>query len=280
MTDCNITYLYSKKYLEFKVLIMKSDNIIKLMTFSDIRTNILLQLLETPSSLTDLKDILKITSANISPRIRELEKGNLISKRGNHYCLSPIGAILTKKLCSMISLSMLLEEKASYFDDHDLEPIPPCMLSRIEEIRKSEVIHNTLENTTAIDDLIFDNLLKSKSVKVILPIFNQHYLDIFSSIARKNLPVTIILTERISKVVEKNFNDQLVCFKSNNVDLFVINDVKLALIVTDSFLSLSLFGKNTYIYNQSNLVSSDRSSLNWGDELFEHYIRKAEKIKL
>lgn len=53
---------------------MKSDSLLKFITFSDIRKDIMFKMLEGPMSLAKLKEHFGVTSSDIIPRIKELEK--------------------------------------------------------------------------------------------------------------------------------------------------------------------------------------------------------------
>ncbi|MDI6898186.1 transcriptional regulator FilR1 domain-containing protein [Methanocella conradii] len=60
--------------------------------------------------------------------------------------------------------------------------------------------------------------------------------------------------------------------------MYVVDEARLALAVTDSFLALSLFNDSGF-NAQTSLVSREESALKWGEELFEYYRRRSKEVK-
>ncbi|MDD5617348.1 MAG: DUF1724 domain-containing protein, partial [Candidatus Methanoperedens sp.] len=56
-------------------------------------------------------------------------------------------------------------------------------------------------------------------------------------------------------------------------------DIRLACVVTDVFFSISLFYKNGVFDSRKDLVSFDGSALAWGEELFNYYRERSQKIE-
>jgi predicted transcriptional regulator len=66
----------------------------------------------------------------------------------------------------------------------------------------------------------------------------------------------------------------------NNTSLYILDgDIKFAFVVTNKFLSLSLFFKNGIFDAQRDLISLDKSALKWGEALFNYYKERSEEIK-
>lgn len=259
---------------------MKSDSLLTYVISSWVRKGLMFQLLEEPKSLTELKEHLGISSSNIIPRIKELENKNLVVRYDGKYCLTSTGVILAKKVQMADNLTVLLEWNGQFLNEHDLKSIPENSLWRIDELADSKLVKNGIEDTAATDNAVFDNLIKSKSIVGISPVFNTYYPESFLSMARQNVPVSIILTDRIFKKVEKECSGALQAYlELDNAKLYVIDDARLALVVTDTFLALSLPHKTGQLDTQSCLVSFEESALKWGMELFEYYKLKSKAIK-
>jgi len=258
---------------------MKSDSLLTYVTSSGVRKGLVFQLLEEPRSLTELREHLGISSSNIIPRIKELENKNLVVKDKGKYSLALIGVILAKKVQMVDNLTVLLERNGQFLNEHDLTWTPENLLWRIDELTDCNLVKNVIEDTTATYNVVFGNLIKSKSIVGISPIFNSNYPGFFLSMARQNIPVSIILTDMIFKKVEKDHPDALQAYlECDNAKLYVINDARLALVVTDTFLALSLPHKNGQLDTQTCLVSFEKSALKWGMELFEYYKQRSKEI--
>jgi predicted transcriptional regulator len=65
-----------------------------------------------------------------------------------------------------------------------------------------------------------------------------------------------------------------------NLNLWILNEVKLALTVTDKHLSLGLYTKNGGYDPLIDLVSEDYDAIVWGNTLFKYYRKKSDKIEL
>ena len=63
-----------------------------------------------------------------------------------------------------------------------------------------------------------------------------------------------------------------------NTELYVIDDVKLAFVVTDVFFSMSLFFNPDTYDPRDDLIGYEESALKWGSDLFDHYMARSRKI--
>ncbi len=83
---------------------MKAKGLLSLVAFSERRRDILFMLQEEPKTLKEIKDYFKITSPEIIPQIRKLQKDNLIYQEGKEYFLTEVGEIVTESLTSCSGL--------------------------------------------------------------------------------------------------------------------------------------------------------------------------------
>ncbi len=245
---------------------MMSDSLLAYVESSKVRKGLILRLLEEPGSLHELREHLGIPSSNIIPRVRELENKYLVVKDDGKYCLTFAGVIVAKKVRAADNLTVLLERNGQFLNGHDMMPIPEVLLLRIDELGDSKSVKDDTENVAATHNAVFDNIKKSKSIYGISSVFNKYYPEYFLSIARQCIPVSIILTDRIYKKVEKECSDALRAYlKLDNAKMYVIDDARLTLTVTDKFLAFSLPHEAGHLDTQSCLISFEKSALNWGD---------------
>lgn len=231
-------------------------------------------------ALSELKGHLEATSSEIIPRIKDLEKKNVIYKDGDKYRLTPLGMILAKKVQMMVNLSGLLEENARFINDHDLSAIPEHLLYRMDELGKCMLVECSVDNIAATYWTVLDYLSKSQVIKGISPMCDPYYPEYFLKVAQLKKPVTIILTRNIFDKIEKEYAETLQAYlKCDNAKLCVIDDARLAFAVTDKFVSISLYHKNGNFDALTNLISFERSAIAWGEELFEYYMQKSVEIK-
>lgn len=101
---------------------MKSSSLLNYITSSYVRKDTLYRLLEEPLSLAELRGLFNLSSSYLIPRLKELEKENLICRDDGKYRLTFIGETFAKKLRETDGLFGLLEGHAKFFNDHDLSP--------------------------------------------------------------------------------------------------------------------------------------------------------------
>ncbi len=164
-------------------------------------------------------------------------------------------------------------------NSHDMSVFPENLQDSIDMLGDCMVIQNNMLDINATYREIVEKLSMPSSLKGISPIFDAHFTEVVVSIALRNAPTSIILTRDIYEIVAEKYEDALRAFLScENARLYVVDEARLALAVTDSFLALSLF-KDGGFDAQTNLMSFEESALKWGEELFEYYKQGARKIK-
>ena len=111
---------------------------------------------------------------------------------------------------------------------------------------------------------------------IFLPSFPKMFLEI----ARKNIPVSIIITPNVFFKVKNEHGAEIEEFvKYRHTSFHVYDNAKVSFAVTDSFLSLSIFFKNGTFDTRNDLVGFDSYSIKWGEDLFKHYKENSIEIK-
>lgn len=239
----------------------------------------MLQLLEGPTSLAELRNHLNITSSNLIPQLNKLKTANLVTKDNGRLCLTFTGTVLAKHLGMIDTLMRLIEVNEQFFNEHDLSPIPESMLQRVGELEGCKLIENSMENITATFTEVIDIISKSRHVSIISPTSDNYYPKFILSIAERKIPVSVILTENIfRKITNENTYSLKAYLGHDNARLYVVDDARLSFTVTDIFSSLSLY-KNGSFDASTSLVSLDKSGIKWGEDLFEYYRQKSKEIR-
>ena len=60
--------------------------------------------------------------------------------------------------------------------------------------------------------------------------------------------------------------------------IYLIDELKIAFTVTDTFLSLGLFTLDGRYDVTMDLVSEDKKALKWGLDLFEYFRKKSRRV--
>jgi predicted transcriptional regulator len=258
---------------------MEPKSLLTYVSNSSVRKGILYKLFENPMALAELREYFCVTSADLIPRLKELEKLNLTSRKDGAYHLTLTGKITVKMLMREDRVSSIIENHGSYLNDHDLEAIPENLLYSLDQLTDCKLVNNEINDINAIQREIFDNLSRSNIINGILPIFDHTYMEFFTSIACKESQLSLILTESVLKKIKEYNENFLNTFLSHNTRLYVISDSRLALYVTDTFLSIALFNKHGEFDAKTNFMSFEKSAQGWGRELFKFYRRQSKEIK-
>jgi predicted transcriptional regulator len=67
--------------------------------------------------------------------------------------------------------------------------------------------------------------------------------------------------------------------KNEKLTIFLNEDLKVALAVTDKCISLGLFNLNEEYDYRTDLVSFSQRAIDWGEELFSHALKKSVRFQ-
>lgn len=249
------------------------------MTFSEKRKDILFLLERAPSTLSEIRDHFNVSSPEISPRIKEMESANLIQRIDKHYHITSIGKAIIKHYKPFLDILETIEKNESFWSEHLVDDIPQSLLERLADLGECEVIADPLENIYESHKIFQQNIIKSTTLKGVSTIFIPSYPDFFVGLAKNKMPAEIVLTEKVFFKVVSEHRDKLQVFlDSPSSELYIIEDARVAFVVTDYFFSLSLFYANGSYDPRNDPVGYDESALKWGNDLFEYYKGMSRKI--
>jgi len=110
---------------------MKSSGLLSVLTFSEKRKDLLFFIEEEPRTLSQIREYFKVSSPEISPRIKEMVASNLIVKDEKKYHITPIGKVASKYLKPLIKTLDSIERNDDFWKEHLLDGIPQKLLDRI-----------------------------------------------------------------------------------------------------------------------------------------------------
>ncbi len=258
---------------------MKSKGLLSILTFSEKRKDLLFLLEEKSCTLADIREHFNVSSPEISPRIKEMLDYDLIEKADKEYRLTPIGKAIITHFRPFLEIIATIEKNEAFWQQHYLEDIPQTMLDNLMDLKDCEVVSDSIENIYESHKTFTENISRSSYLKGVSSIFIPTYPDFFAGLAERNIPISLVLTEKVFSKVRDEHREKLDFYmESPHTELYVIDDVKLAFVVTDVFFSMSLFFNQDTYDPMDDLVGYDESALKWGCDLFEHYKEVSRKI--
>jgi predicted transcriptional regulator len=249
----------------------------------NLRTETLISLTEGKKDLNDLRKDLNVGSTTISHSLRELEENKLIQEDAErYYFLTNIGKIIANGLIDLNDTTETLYTFESFWLEHDLSTIPDQLLDTLGQLKDSRIISGTPVLIFKAYETVINLLRDAKKIKVISSILIPDIKLLFDMlVAEKDM--RIILTadalypsieavglEQVSKAIEKNF--KLHMLRQNlKIGFFA---------VTDRFMAFVPYRLDGTFDWSSDLLSCNKTAIDWGLALFDHYNELAESVDL
>jgi predicted transcriptional regulator len=258
---------------------VKSEGLLSALTFSEKRKEILFLLEESPKTLSEIKTYFNLTSTEVLHRLREMENVNMILKQEELYQLSSMGKIAALHYKPFLDTLASIEANEDFWRNHDLEKIPETLLCRIKELKDCRIIKDENEYIYTSHQSFIENVMSSTHFAGLASIFLPNFPQMFLGLARKNIPVSIIVTSKVFLQVKREYMAEFGEFiKYGHTNFYVTDDSNISFGVTDHFFSLSLCFKNGTYDPGTDLVGFDPDSIKWGEGLFAYYKENSIEI--
>lgn len=254
---------------------------LKFLTASDVRNRIIITLNGGLKSLRELKDETNLSSATILHGMNQLDEKNFILKQSGGYSLSPTGKIIAIHLISLIKASTSLGELEKIFLRHEIGAIPEYLLESIGSLRNSVVVESTPTDVMKPHTVYAELLSKAKEINYISSVLLPQKIEMFEELLENSSLQLMVTPEILDKWVEiKGRGNLKKAVEEKNFKIWKINDVKMSFTVTDRFIALGLYSIDGIYDLHKYLIDEDEEAIEWGNRLFEHYLKRAEEVKL
>lgn len=260
---------------------MKAKGLLSLVALSEKRRDILLMLLDEPKTLKQIKDYFKVTSPEILPQIRKLEKDNLIYQDSKNYFLTEVGEIVTGSFDRLFRTLKVFEKDMGFWKEHSIG-IPGEYRLRLYELGDYVITKSSQTEIFKPHDEYVKHLLKSKWVKGFSPALHPEYPRVVTMLAENGVDVSLVITGQVFEKLKNGHKNELQKYLSlKNASLKICDEEhKVAFTTSDRFLSMRLFLKDGTYDFYKNIISYEKSALKWGEDLFRYIERRSEKVGL
>lgn len=248
--------------------------------FSDKRRKLLLFLLEGAKGPDEIKDAFGVSWHSLILPLKELREDELILNNDSVYELSSIGKMIAENVKPVDGILNLLEGNTDYWADRDLGEIPPHLLDRIGEIEDYTIVEPDLNNMFELPERFLQSLHSASRIHVVFSIYHPLYPGLYCQIARKGIPIELVLTESVlTRMREDCMEEMENVLQLPNMHLFVCdnNIVPPSLTNTDTMFLASLFTKDGR-YDHRDVLSFAKGSIEWGRCLFDHYKKDSREL--
>lgn len=258
---------------------------LKFIATSGVRAKMLMSLLEKPKTSTILKAELGVGASTVIHAARDLEKQGFLIEKPDGYHLTPVGKMISLKFIDFIKLLSVAKRNKDFWLTHDIDGIPQDFLERLGELQKLKVIKSSPTNLLQVLSLYVKLVSQARELYGVSPVYIPEFSKLMKKLIKKGAKVYLVISKEILEPVIKSYQKDIdeevkKRVKTGYLKIWIIDEVKVAMTVTDSFVSIGLFnldGSYDFIHD---LISYDEEAIRWGRELFEYYKSRAKEISL
>ncbi len=251
---------------------------------SRLKIQILLTLLHNTASLGRLREITGSTSQALIPKIRSLEKQGLIEAVNYEYCLTPLGRVVAMNVEGFVEIIGGIDQHHAFFTEHDLSDLPLAFLSRIGDLYNSEPKQDTTTDMFYVYSHYLEILKDATFIHGISSVASPGLAQFIAEKVVTGIPVDLVVNHEVIELLTKEpyASNMQGLLGFSNFSVWVTTErLRVGLTVTDKYLSLGLFKKDSNLYDSStDLFSSAPRAVEWGENLFRYYKERSAKLDL
>lgn len=175
-----------------------------------------------------------------------------------------------------------MEENKGYWESRDLSAVPEQMLDKIGDLGEVIVHEPDLNHLFEPPKQLLKSLEQAKNVSTFYSYFCPSCPFNYSKLAKKETNFNLILTRSVYNRLKDEYEEQYkAMMESKNSKLYVCDDdaIKLgALSITDDLILIAFFNKEGH-FDHKKVISFEENALEWGRNLYSHYMQIAELVE-
>lgn len=227
------------------------ENVRYLLT-SELRLKTLRVLLESDMSLDEINVHIDKKETNLLRTLKELQDINFIVLKNKRYCMTSTGYLATRNVMNVLQNWQTVSKYANCINYHSFKKFPLEFSRYMFMLDESERVESPQSDIYKTRRLYGEQLSEVSVLKVILPIYSNHYLEhIMKAVRQNNASLQLITSRNIYTLIrESDFADDIKRYRhEGRVRIFVTEDDvhEIFLTLTDRGSSISFFFKdNTF----------------------------------
>ncbi|MCW4006049.1 MAG: DUF1724 domain-containing protein [Candidatus Bathyarchaeota archaeon] len=204
----------------------------------------------------------------------------MTTKTDGAYQLTSVGLIGAHICKNYQNALRVTEEFKEFWLTHDITPIPSHLLLTLGDLQESTLIQTDKTNLSKVYDTFLQILLASKRVRGISPIFHQDYVPVIEHLLNQGNKVELILTTDIlnKTLTATRIQNLSSNMKDGSLKLYLNENLKVALTITEKNFSLGLFGHDGAYDDSMDLISLSPKAVQWGEKLFQQTLLDSTQI--
>lgn len=212
-------------------------------------------------SFSEIHKKLKLTYPTISNNVNSLQDRGFIIRKQSKFYLTNSGKIKSHLILDFNNSIKIIDSYKLLWSDHLIDDVPLELFLNINQLENSEILTVSRNNVYGLDDIIIENMKKSRYLYLIISEVNFKYSKIISEILSQNIPVFLIISQDIYKNFMALFDENTLknAFYNKNLHILATNDfLKFNLFLNDFVFGINLFYNNGLIDKNKLLISYDK----------------------
>ncbi|MET1124863.1 MAG: winged helix-turn-helix domain-containing protein [Archaeoglobaceae archaeon] len=241
------------------------------------RRAILSKLKEGKKDLKTLSSEVEASPPVVLKHLKKLEEAKLVEREGRQYSLTYLGDLVLVAVEDFERFLKFVERDYDYWLEHDLTNLPREFKLRLPEIGNYEIIRSDGEEVLRHFKVFSKVYTESKIVRALSAVMFPDHPKMFVDIAKK-ADVEVVVTSKIVKSLREYYQKELQEFLDAGGKIYVNDDVRMTVIVTEKALCLGFFLRDGVYDTESGVISYDESAKKWGFEVFEYFKARSQPL--
>lgn len=249
---------------------------------SELKLKILLTLLNGEKKLAELKDDVETRDTTILHVLEEFGDLNLTTKAQGTYSLSSLGIMEAKIFREQISTIEVIDKFKDFWLSHNMAEIPEHLLLNLGALKDAVIVRTEASELGFVHKTFIETIKTSKKIKGISPIFHSDFISLFAQLLDQGCTIELVVSSDILKKITNSVDLEQVkkFFMTGNLKIFLRDDLKIALALTENSFSLGLFTNSGAYDDGTDLVSNSNKAIEWGERLFQDAVKYSVRIGL
>ena len=249
---------------------------------SELKLKILLSLLNGEKKIAELKDEVETRDTTILHILEEFGDLNLTTKTQGVYSLSSLGIMEAKIFKEHISTVEVIDKFKDFWVSHDMSDIPEHLLLNLGALKDATLVRTEATELGIVHKTFMETIKTAKRIQGISPIFHTDFISTFAQLLNQGCTIELAVSSEILKKIMNfvNLEQAKKYFITDNLKIFLKDDLKIALTLTENSFSLGLFALSGAYDDSTDLVSNSRKAIDWGERLFLDAVKGSTRIGL
>jgi predicted transcriptional regulator len=247
---------------------------------SELKLKILLSLLNGEKKISDLRFGAETRDTTILHVLEEFGDLNLTTKTQGLYKLTPLGKIEAKILKEFISTTEVVEKFKDFWVSHNVDDIPAYLLQDIGALKNAQLVRTQASELGIVHKTFVETIRTAKHIKGISPIFHPDFTSLFGQLLEQGSIIELIVSSDVLNKIVGFVDFDLVkkYLTEDKLRVFLNDDLKIALALTERSFSLGLFTLSGTYDDGVDLQSDNIEAIKWGERLFDDAVKGSQRI--